>query len=609
MSNYYKYQKRDEPQLLDWDGVTKTLSDKVMKPIEDERKAKGQAAKLAQELGDYESKITKGAKGVKNQNEFFGSSIQLIGKVNADLANAYKQGKGEISAQEYNIQAQSLKSQYELFKNYQTKYLDRYEEYIKNVSENGNIQNAFAESVEGFGDLKNLKLEYKDGRLVLQRFDDLGDRTGEGQSIESLIGLTSFENSKFDNKAINDAKKTLTSVYQDTFGNTTVSDPTQNPTFDEALEGQVEAMLNGDHQIVEYLMGPGGYNKIETFKDFDPSQTGVIYMNTNDNGVPQIVPEQRDTIIAAARETLKNQLLGLMPRKETTKTESKGSKPTAKEVGASNTIKILNDLVTSSDLNEAGTAANAIVQQNNSIRAIDPVVSNGKVVKYKINVNGSNVDIDVQGKNSQEIIKDIYNLTDKSGAGSANIGINFDTAWKGSKISSKDAADFTTTEAFSFSPTAEDYSDLRMDATNTKNQYKGDINSDLGYWSQSKVDLNKSMKHYWKTITDQGSNLPNFLYQTAEITDFNGGVKVKSKNKRMPIDFAVPTLGSPQDNADLTSSLREALFNLQQENPQLKGAPEYNDYFYEKVKEILNNKNPNAFTAWAAFGDNSQLDK
>ena len=57
MSNYYKYVKRDEPQLLDWDGVTKTFSDKVMKPIEEERKAKGEAAQLEDQLSAYESQI------------------------------------------------------------------------------------------------------------------------------------------------------------------------------------------------------------------------------------------------------------------------------------------------------------------------------------------------------------------------------------------------------------------------------------------------------------------------------------------------------------------------------------------------------------------------
>jgi len=211
MSNYYKYVKRDEPQLLDWDGVTKTFSDKVMKPIEEERKAKGEAAQLEDQLSAYESQIQTGK--TKTQDRFFGNAIQLIGKVNADLANAYKKGQGTISAQEYNIQAQSLKSQYELFKNYQTTYLSKYDEILKDTDGSGNIQNALMGTVEGFGKLKNLHLEYTDGNLVLQRIEDDGTRTGKPQSLESLTGMTSFRNSKFDQKALDDGKDFLTSMY------------------------------------------------------------------------------------------------------------------------------------------------------------------------------------------------------------------------------------------------------------------------------------------------------------------------------------------------------------------------------------------------------------
>jgi len=588
MSNYYKYQKRDEPQLLDWDGVTKTLSDKVMKPIEDERKAKGQAAKLAQELGDYESKITKGAKGVKNQNEFFGSSIQLIGKVNADLANAYKQGKGEISAQEYNIQAQSLKSQYELFKNYQTKYLDRYEEYIKNVSENGNIQNAFAESVEGFGDLKNLKLEYKDGRLVLQRFDDLGGRTGEGQSIESLIGLTSFENSKFDNKAINDAKKTLTSVYQDTFGNTTVSDPTQNPTFEEALDGQVEAMLNGDHQIVEFLMGPGNYNKIETFKDFDPSQTGVIYMNTNDNGVPQIVPEQRDALITAAQDELRRQLLGLMPRRETKKNVPAGNQTQRNQVSANKDFLInVNNLLTGASTAESSLAA---ISNLTSADDIDYVEKNGEVTAYVFsNFNDGKTTQTIElfdgnrKKSTQEVAEEFYNIysNDKSGKTKTGRG-GFSNAWNKSKLSSTDTYTAATEDV------------LKMDQGNRRQDLKINIAGTAiavppnEYLQKKPGDYVGLYNASFKSKSKAGY-VPKMYQGQANIKDSGNDIKItlgkRTKFRHDPLKISIPKNISDSEHI----LVQEAIQNVLWDNPNIKKSAELLGLLDEEVDNLIPN--------------------
>ena len=49
------------------------------------------------------------------------------------------------------------------------------------------------------------------------------------------------------------------------------------------------------------------------------------------------------------------------------------------------------------------------------------------------------------------------------------------------------------------------------------------------------------------------------------------------------------------------------MFLLKDQNPDLKGKDEYNDYYYEQVKRILNTTNPNAFQEWAIL--NANLDK
>jgi hypothetical protein len=586
MSNYYKYVKRDEPQLLDWEGVTKTFSDKVMKPIEEERKAKGKAAQLSDKLGNYKTDLAKGKNAT--QSEFFGNAIQLIGKVNADLANAYKDGKGDISAQEYNIQAQSLISQYDLFKNYQTTYLQKYDDYIKDVSENGNIQNAFAASVEGFGNLRNLQLEYVDGKLVLQQFNDDNSREGEAQSIESLIGLTSFENSKFDPKAINDAKKTLTTVYQDTFGNTTVSDPTQNPTFNEALEGQVAAMLNGEHQIVEFLMGPGDYNKIETFKDFDPSQTGVIYMNTNANGIPQIVPEQKDALTTAAQEKLRNQLLGLMPRRETKKNVSTSNVNQRNQVSANKDFLInVNNLLTGAATAESSLAA---ISNLTSADDIDYVEKNGEVTAYVFsNFNDGKTTQTIElfdgnrKKSTQEVAEEFYNIYSNDKAGKTKTGRGgFSNAWSKSKLSSTDT----------YSAAKQDV--LKIDQGDRKQNLTINIagtpisKSPSDYLVAKPGDYVGLYNGSFVTRSKAGY-VPKMYQGQANIKATGNDIKItlgkRTKFRHDPLNILIPKNISDSEHI----LVQEAIQNVLWDNPNIKKSAELLGLLDEEVDKLIPN--------------------
>ena len=584
MSNYYKYVKRDEPQLLDWDGVTKTFSDKVMKPIEEERKAKGEAAQLEDQLSAYESQIQTGK--TKTQDRFFGNAIQLIGKVNADLANAYKKGQGTISAQEYNIQAQSFKSQYELFKNYQTTYLSKYDEILKTEGA-GNIQNALMGTVEGFGKLKNLHLEYTDGNLVLQRIEDDGARNGKPQSLESLTGMTSFRNSKFDQKALDDGKDFLTSMYTTLQGNKTISDPLNNPEFESALDSQVKGILNGDHQVVEYLSGPGGYQDV-LFEPFDASKTNTIFMEVDDNGIPKIVEEQRDAVYSAADEKVRSALIGSLPKKITSKNQG-GSGAAATTVATNAEFLVnVNNLLTNS--NNPGASLGVIANQTGA-NDIDYITnSSGEVTAYVLKdfTNKKPVQtIDLfdagNKKSTKKIAEEFYSIysTDAQGKTISKRG-EFQKAWGKSKISSTE----------NYSSAQQDV--LKMDQGDRKQDIKIGIAGTAialppnEYLEKKPGDYVGLYNGSFKSKSKAGY-VPKMYQGQANIKDSGNDIKItlgkRTKFRHDPLKISIPKNISDSEHI----LVQEAIQNVLWDNPNIKKSGELLGLLDEEVDKLMPN--------------------
>tara|TARA_R100000278_G_scaffold114182_1_gene92603 strand:+ start:1367 stop:3292 length:1926 start_codon:yes stop_codon:yes gene_type:complete len=636
---FYGYVQRERPTAVNWADVSKKITDKLDQDEKQRQEEQSSVLSAAQEFETGLKELKPGEREVITPvtEQVF---VSQVGYQLGDASEALKNQmlSKQISKKDYNAAMSSLKGEYNLFKTFNQNYNTSYQKYQEDVQTGdlGPVNTAAGALLEKFGQVDNLEPSYKNGRLVFQRYDGSTPK-GDEMTMKDLNGLMMFKSDKFDTVTkVSNVTKAVQKASSKTSpdGKTIMLDPRNNPNFDKTVTDLSAAQFTDQGQIsaTNYLIqnNKGGYKR-PSFDTYDPNDTETIFMTIED-GIISVVPQQIKQINSLAVKSFAEDVKGTLPFKSlygtTSTTRTSGGKLTSIEKSSKKTLDLLSELVGSPNKKTAITAANALVSQNKNITDIDYVEDPNnpdEIVAIKVttptgvqtvdvaNVSGATKSI----RDQKEVIQDLYNYSDAVGQGGKS-GIAFDDAWRISGLTSQ-GTNYKSTKARSFSPTPQNYS------TNPGFEFKnkrGDISaiavtSDFDYWSKdnqnvaelgfsggNKFDAN--MKDYWSSLNDS-SGVPDFAFKNISVASQGGNTTVTIRNKRMPISFVVPKLADAQSNADLTSSLREAMFLLKDQNPDLKGKEEYNDYYYEQVKSILETKNKNAFKEWARLNNN--LDK
>lgn len=643
MAEYFGYVERDKPIAVDWSKVTQQITTKLDEAEQKKATETAAALKGSKNIAD-DIKNLKASNRTSGRN-FVGNVGYLLGDVNEQLKLAAQ--TGQIGAKDLVLQQDALKGQLELFNVWSSDYAKRYAGYeaLTNPSPVSQASAALMQSYDFVGDLEPT---WEDGQLKFYKYDPnspTGARIGGNQakplSITDLNALTYHNKESVDfNERLKDVttslKQKLPSTTTSAGGIVTTVDPRQNPNFEPTLRKSAEAEFNsvGSIKAANYLVQTG-LNTEVSFDPYDAAKAGAgtIFLEIDPvTNQPVVVSQQKNAIQQKARDEFYKSIDASFGVKTTSKTPPKPSgNLTTIQKSSKKTLDLLNQLVGSSDKKSAVTAANALVSQNKNILDIDYIEdpNNPNEIKgYKITTPTGVQTIDVADtsgttksmRDEKDVIQDLYNYSDAVGQ-QGKSGVAFDDAWKISGLTSQGTS-YQPTRARSFSPAAENYSQDPGFLFKNKNKQTSTIpvTSDLDYWSKDNTNVpglgfsgaNKfdaNMEDYWTLVSD-GAGVPSFAAGTLSVSKNPQKPEltvVAVTNKRMPIEFVVPKLTDAKSNADLTSALREAMFLLKDQNPDLKGKDEYNDYYYEQVKRILNTTNPNAFQEWAIL--NANLDK
>ena len=642
MAEYFGYVQRAQPTQVNWSEVSKKITDKIDEAEQEKATETAAALKGSSDIAD-DIKNLKTTNRTSGRN-FIGNVGYLLGDVNEQLKVAAQ--TGQIGAKDLTLQQDAINGQLQLFTNWSNDYAKRYAGYeaLTNPSPVSQASAALMQSYDFVGDLEPA---WEDGQLKFYKYDPAtGQRKAGVQplSITDLNALTYHNKESTDfNERLKDVttslKQKLPSTTTSPSGIVTTVDPRQNTNFEPTLRKSAEAEFNsvGAIKAANYLV-QSGLNTEVSYEPYDAAKAGAgtIFLKIDPvTNQPVVVDQQKDSIQQKARDEFYNSLDASFGVKVTRKTPPKsttsgpGGKLTSIEKSSKKTLDLLNQLVGSSDKKTAVTAANALVSQNKNITDIDYVEDPNnpdEILAFQITTPTGVQTVDIANisgttksmRDEKDVIQDLYNYSDAVGQ-QGKSGVAFDDAWKISGLTSQGTA-YKPTRARSFSPVPQNYS--ASPGFEFKDRKGGltsiSVSSDLDYWSKDNTNVaqlgysgpnkfNATMQDYWSSLNDS-NGVPDFAFKNMTVNTPQGGnTSVTITNKRMPISFVVPKLADAQSNADLTSALREAMFSLKDQNPDLKGKDEYNDYYYEQVKTILNTKNPDAFKEWARL--NANLDK
>ena len=254
------YVKRDvDKTTIDWSAVSSSITGALGDAFTAAQKQRAEVELTDQKMAGEIQNLPKGA--TPDQSKYYASAIQNIGDANQKIKEQYE--NGDISATQYKIAVNSLNTQYQIFKNNAISYQDAYTKYKEKVLDenSGLVTNLFATTVDTMAGM-NKSVNWNPETQMLE-----STYVVNGQTITTPVtndlAMMSYENKKFDQKAITNAdnsfaKKVFETV--DAEGNVTYSANYNSPEFKDALQNYVSGLTSDANgiQALEYL-GARGY--------------------------------------------------------------------------------------------------------------------------------------------------------------------------------------------------------------------------------------------------------------------------------------------------------------------------------------------------------------
>lgn len=249
------YVKRDvDKTTIDWSAVSSSITGALGDAFTEAQKQRAEVELTDQEMAGEIQNLPKGA--TPDQSKYYASAIQNIGDANQKIKEQYE--NGDISATQYKIAVNSLNTQYQIFKNNAISYQDAYTKYKEKVLDenSGLVTNLFATTVDTMAGM-NKSVNWNPETQMLE-----STYVVNGQTITTPVtndlAMMSYENKKFDQKAITNAdnsfaKKVFETV--DVEGNVTYSANYKSKEFQDALQNYVSGLTSDANgiQALEYL--------------------------------------------------------------------------------------------------------------------------------------------------------------------------------------------------------------------------------------------------------------------------------------------------------------------------------------------------------------------
>ena len=249
------YVKRDvDKTTIDWSAVSSSITGALGEAFTAAQKQRAEVELTDQKMAGEIQNLPKGA--TPDQSKYYASAIQNIGDANQKIKEQYE--NGDISATQYKIAVNSLNTQYQIFKNNATSYQDAYTKYKEKVLDenSGLVTNLFATTVDTMAGM-NKSVNWNPETQMLE-----STYVVNGQTITTPVtndlAMMSYENKKFDQKAITNAdnsfaKKVFETV--DAEGNVTYSANYNSPEFKDSLQNYVSGLTSDANgiQALEYL--------------------------------------------------------------------------------------------------------------------------------------------------------------------------------------------------------------------------------------------------------------------------------------------------------------------------------------------------------------------
>ena len=249
MATYYKFKEREDPtkSMIDWAGITKTLSDGITAESTRRTDLKGELE------NDYIAQLNALDEVTQGSNQSFNQAMLGFSHNYKDylMNNHNMMKRGIISVNDSKMAKQGAKDSFTNLNNV-AKNFDAQLQAI--IDKGGNANDWLSEQAVNFIDVKNqqLLIDPTTGTASFGRFMEDG-KTIDKATITPIgsMGQKFKPFERFDNdQEIADAVKGFSSIYKIADGAyKSVSDIMQKPGVSEAIDKRIEAMIAGGKDI------------------------------------------------------------------------------------------------------------------------------------------------------------------------------------------------------------------------------------------------------------------------------------------------------------------------------------------------------------------------
>ena len=393
MATFYKYKERDDisKSMIDWSGITKEISDNLMKE-------KNRRDDLKQKLEeDQLNKIKAVEEFTQGLDPSMNQTMMKVSQQYKDyLLSSHKLMKsGFVSVNDTKIRKQGAIDTFNSIDDAAKNYNEKMSEIINT---GGNLNEFFAKYAAEALDIANSELVIDNmGRGTFIKLDEDGNEVAiPAQGFATLLN-TKYDrfdaNSAFDNATKNIAETTIAKS-----GYFSVTDFRQKEKlYNEWLENSTKYILNSDKKIAEVA---ADLLHIDVVKDkYLAEEEGLMYSEWN--GVKMTINTEfvKDKVKSAVQNGLNSRLDHIENRTP--------YRPTASEISSSAGKKVdkeVSSLIEKFVVNADFSALKSALAQKGFSGSIAPD-KNG-IIKL-INSSGESLDVQTKDRNAQQVGQEI----------------------------------------------------------------------------------------------------------------------------------------------------------------------------------------------------------
>jgi hypothetical protein len=340
--SYYKYVKRDEKSRVDWGAITSNLVDTLKEQEADREKQREAIDASSRATGDILSDAPQGENKAANEWILNASSdaSQYLMSQNRLLKS------GLLDPREFTVNRQNVEDSFKALQDVSKNAQQYYKETMDRIENNESIvgmEGAIQEQLNKFQNWSKTQafVNPTNGKISIGMLDKDGGLSKNASEFSSIEGITNRMRSRYDRYDYSpDLQSWIDGVGKDVRvvrkkGVLTLSDASQDAGFQKALDEQVGALVDSNPirvvSILEELGLIDGYD-IDGEKTTQKGDKFNVAMKNENDGI--VMPEVTDDMKAKAREFLSGQMLNMLDKEQTARTEFAPQKPTAAEVGA-----------------------------------------------------------------------------------------------------------------------------------------------------------------------------------------------------------------------------------------------------------------------------------